>query len=103
MIWALHGAFGDAKDWDALAESLGPDRLAAIDLWIDEYELPLRDWAFVFNRRVAAVDSAPVLLGYSMGARLGLHALIANPQLWKGAILVAAAPSTCSSTASGSG
>ena len=62
MIWALHGAFGDEKDWDALAESLGPDRLAAIDLWTDEYELPLRDWAFVFNRRVAAVDSAPVLL-----------------------------------------
>ncbi len=92
MIWALHGAFGDEKDWDALAESLGPDRLAAIDLWTDEYELPLRDWAFVFNRRVAAVDSAPVLLGYSMGARLGLHALIANPQLWKGAILVAPHP-----------
>ncbi|MEE8486878.1 MAG: alpha/beta fold hydrolase [Gemmatimonadota bacterium] len=92
MIWALHGAFGDAKDWDALAASLGPDRLVAVDLWADEHEAPLRAWADAFNRHVAAVDSAPVLLGYSMGARLGLHALIADPHLWKGAILVAPHP-----------
>lgn len=92
MIWALHGAFGDAEDWDTLAESLGPDCLVAIDLWAGEHDLPLRDWAGAFNRRVSEVDPTPVLLAYSMGARLGLHALIANPHLWQGAILVSPHP-----------
>lgn len=92
MIWALHGAFGDAEDWDNLAESLGPDRFVAVDLWSEEHNLPLHDWAREFNRHVAEVDQAPVLLGYSMGARLGLHALISNPRLWTGAILVSPHP-----------
>ncbi len=89
MIWALHGAFGDAEDWRDLGDSLGPGRLVAVDLWADEYELPLRAAAKAFNRRVAAADENPILLGYSMGARLGLHALIDAPLQWTGAILVA--------------
>ncbi len=92
MIWALHGAFGDAEDWDYLGDSLGPDRLVSLDLWTDEQDLPLRAWAKAFNGRVAAADEHPILLGYSMGARLGLHALLADPLLWTGAILVAPHP-----------
>ena len=92
MIWALHGAFGDAEDWDDLGDLLGQGSLAAVDLWADEQHLPLRAWAKAFNRRVAAADAHPILLGYSMGARLGLHALIADPLLWTGAILVAPHP-----------
>lgn len=92
MIWALHGAFGDAEDWDDLGDSLGPGQLVAVDLWADEQDLPLRAWAKAFNCRVAAADEHPILLGYSMGARLGLHALISDPVLWTGAILVAPHP-----------
>jgi len=92
MIWALHGAFGDVDDWNALADSIGRDEFCAIDLWIDAFDLPLSEAAEVINQRVSAVDSSPVLLGYSMGARLGLHALTADPQLWNGAILVAPHP-----------
>lgn len=92
MIWALHGAFGDAEDWDDLGNAFGPGSLVAVDLWADEQDLPPRAWAEEFCRHVELVDPSPVLLGYSMGARLGLHTLIADPGLWKGAILVAAHP-----------
>ncbi len=92
MIWALHGAFGDAEDWAALALVLGTDQFSAIDLWADEHSLPLGDWAQAFNQRVSEVDPSPVLLAYSMGARLGLHALIADSHMWRGAILVSPHP-----------
>lgn len=92
MIWALHGAFGDAEDWTALSLVVGTDQLSAVDLWAGEHNLPLGDWAQAFNRHVSEVDSAPVLLAYSMGARLGLHALIADPHMWRGAILVSPHP-----------
>lgn len=92
MIWALHGAFGDADDWRDLGSSMGPDRLIAVDLCAPEHDLPLRAWATTFNRRVSAVDSHPVLLGYSMGARLGLHALVETEAPWKAAILVSPHP-----------
>jgi 2-succinyl-6-hydroxy-2,4-cyclohexadiene-1-carboxylate synthase len=92
MIWALHGAFGDANDWNALADEIGQHQLRAVDLWVDAFDLPLSEAVEVLNQRVSAVDSSPVMLGYSMGARLGLHALIADPRLWNGAILVAPHP-----------
>jgi 2-succinyl-6-hydroxy-2,4-cyclohexadiene-1-carboxylate synthase len=49
-------------------------------------------WAAVFNRMVNEADPDPVLLGYSMGARLGLHALIDEAASWKRAVLVSAHP-----------
>jgi 2-succinyl-6-hydroxy-2,4-cyclohexadiene-1-carboxylate synthase len=66
--------------------------LIAVDLWASEHDLPLRAWAGTFNRRVSAVDSDPVLLGYSMGARLALHALVEPEAPWKAAILVSPHP-----------
>lgn len=92
MIWALHGAFGDAADWNPLASEIDQQQFRAADLWVDAFDLPLREAAEVLNQSVSAIDSSPVLLGYSMGARLGLHALIADSTLWNGAILVAPHP-----------
>ena len=91
MIWALHGAFGDASDWETLAASL-PTEVRPIDLWSTEHDLSLADWGAEFNRRVAGSDPEPILLGYSMGARLGLHALLDAPGLWRRAILVSPHP-----------
>ena len=92
MIWALHGAFGDADNWNRLANEIGQHQFRAVDLWVDAFDLPLSGAAEVLNQRVSAIDRSPVLLGYSMGARLGLHALIADSKLWNGAILVAPHP-----------
>jgi 2-succinyl-6-hydroxy-2,4-cyclohexadiene-1-carboxylate synthase len=36
--------------------------------------------------------SADVLMGYSLGGRLALHALLQEPQRWRGAIIVSAHP-----------
>ena len=91
MIWALHGAFGDASDWDGLAAELDCD-IRSIDLWSPEHDLSLAEWGRVFNRTVSDADSEPVLLGYSMGARLGLHALIQEDSPWKAAILASPQP-----------
>ena len=91
MIWALHGAFGDARDWDGLASELDSE-VRPIDLWSPEHDLSLAEWGRVFNRTVSDADSEPILLGYSMGARLGLHALIQEESPWKAAILVSPRP-----------
>ncbi|MGI8601978.1 MAG: alpha/beta fold hydrolase [Verrucomicrobiales bacterium] len=83
MIWALHGMVGDPTDWDFLQPHLP---LLARQLWgeVDSY----RAWARGFCNDVKQRDDAPILLGYSMGARLALHALLEDPKLWRGAILV---------------
>lgn len=91
MIWALHGAFGSASDWDDLAGSLDTE-VRAVDLWSPEFDLSLSEWASLFNRLVREADTNPVLLGYSMGARLGLHALVDDAATWKRAVLVSAHP-----------
>ena len=44
MIWALHGAFGDASDWDRMARSLEIE-VRAVDLWSPEFDLTLPGWA----------------------------------------------------------
>lgn len=91
MIWALHGAFGGPSDWGDLASALDTE-LRPVDLWTPEHDLSLSAWGAKFSRLVARSDPAPILLGYSMGARLGLHALLEAPELWKRAILVSPHP-----------
>ncbi|MFQ5529627.1 MAG: alpha/beta fold hydrolase [Gemmatimonadota bacterium] len=92
MIWALHGAFGGPDDWGDLGRALADVGVIAVDLWCDEHDLPLRAWASEFNRRVRDIDANPVLLGYSMGARMGLHALVEPAAQWKAAVLVSPHP-----------
>lgn len=64
----------------------------AVDLWSPEFDLTLPGWASAFNRMVNEADPDPILLGYSMGARLGLQALIDEAAAWKRAVLVSAHP-----------
>jgi 2-succinyl-6-hydroxy-2,4-cyclohexadiene-1-carboxylate synthase len=88
MIWALHGMIGDLTDWNFLKEKV--PSVQAVRLWteVDRYE----PWAERFCARVREVDPEPVLLGYSMGGRLALHALQHDPSLWRGAIIVSSHP-----------
>ncbi len=88
MIWSLHGAMGSPGDWEFL-ETRGVD-CRRFPLWetVDTFEA----WAQRFCMRVGAEDGGPVLMGYSMGGRLALHALLARPDLWKGGIIVSAHP-----------
>jgi 2-succinyl-6-hydroxy-2,4-cyclohexadiene-1-carboxylate synthase len=88
MIWALHGMVGEPSDWDFLKPSI--PNLQAPLLWaeVDHY----RPWAEQFTERVRAADPAPVVMGYSMGGRLALHALVAAPDLFRAAVIVSAHP-----------
>ncbi len=94
MIWCLHGFLGRSTDWRPFAprwsEAAGSP-VRAIDL----FDKPLppetpAQWAARFVRAVGKVDDAPILAGYSLGGRLALHALVAEPAAFHGAVIVSA-------------
>lgn len=93
-VWALHGALGMAADWQALAAALQPAgaALVAPDLYelVENGAHSLPAAATALNARAAQQPGRRVLLGYSLGGRLALHALLENPHPWDAAIIVAA-------------
>lgn len=66
-----------------------------VDLW-KEPASSFDAWAAAFCKATADYQRLdlpkPILLGYSLGGRLALHALLHQPELWQGAIIVAAHP-----------
>lgn len=92
-LYSLHGFLGTPRDWNSLREDL-PCPLHTVS--ISEIAPPtagLIPWAQAFNRQVAQSQTTQnILLGYSLGGRLAMHALIAQPSLWAGAIIVSAHP-----------
>lgn len=101
-IWALHGFLGLPSDFESLKEHcirLQPDlKWHSVD-YLKVRELspqnPLASWGAHFNQYVqksSEKNETHVLLGYSQGGRLALHALKDNPSLWKSTILLSANP-----------
>ena len=98
MIWCLHGNISLAADWDILnqheSSSFKGQTIRKVDLW--RYQecrsIGLEEFGEIFASEVAAQDDEPYLIGYSMGGRLALHALLAKPDLWKGVTLISAHP-----------
>jgi 2-succinyl-6-hydroxy-2,4-cyclohexadiene-1-carboxylate synthase len=88
---ALHGQMGMASDWDAHAKELtkGGHQLDMVDLWryLEGGEIGLEAFGEKLNKDQ---DDGQVLLGYSMGGRLALQALIDQPQKWKAAVIISA-------------
>lgn len=77
-LYALHGFLGRPSDWqEILPDAVGVDLIPA----------PFDKWAKQFND---TVEEGSVLVGYSLGGRLAMHALIQNPKLWKGAVIISA-------------
>ncbi|MBI4212586.1 MAG: alpha/beta fold hydrolase [Deltaproteobacteria bacterium] len=85
MIYCLHGFLGSPADFDDFDFGV---RTHAVNLYqqVEGFDV----WSRKFTEEVSANDRAPILLGYSMGGRLALHALLARPKLWKAAIIVSA-------------
>jgi 2-succinyl-6-hydroxy-2,4-cyclohexadiene-1-carboxylate synthase len=83
MVVALHGFLGAASDWDCFHGFQGVD----LSLY---NSLKLSQFAEKFNHDFAC--KSKVLVGYSMGARLALHALINSPSAWKAAIIISGHP-----------
>lgn len=88
MVYALHGMMGHQKDWESL--DLG---LQAVNLWEEgaSDHLGFEDWAQSFNGRVDG-GKGSILIGYSMGGRLAMHAMLSQPNPWKGVVLISAHP-----------
>lgn len=96
VVVALNGFLGRTVDWDLIKDLLPADwSLLAIDLLDESLLMPFGAWAAKFNELVARklpVGSTKILLGYSMGGRLALHALAQSPTLFDGAVIVSANP-----------
>lgn len=90
MFCALHGFLGKPTDWtELLRDSPISGNLHAIDL--SRPLLDLEEWGKHFNSVVKSEEKSPnILMGYSLGGRLALHALIQQPDLWDAAIIISA-------------
>jgi 2-succinyl-6-hydroxy-2,4-cyclohexadiene-1-carboxylate synthase len=97
--WCLHGALGMAADWRGLAKSLATEKIGtrAVDGWrfLEGGPLPLADFGAALNADAGAEvtrSGGRALLGYSMGGRLALHALLEKRHGWQAAVMVSAHP-----------
>jgi 2-succinyl-6-hydroxy-2,4-cyclohexadiene-1-carboxylate synthase len=88
MIWALHGALGARSQWESVRGQ--GVALQGVALW--DQVSPFREWARRFCDETGEADAAPSVLGYSMGGRLALHAVLERPRMWRSAIIVSAHP-----------
>lgn len=90
MIHCLHGAVGSPSDWEIFEHSLG-EKTKPWHLW-DFFKDPppsLQSAGLTIANHAAQGD---ILLGYSMGGRLALHALLSAPATWRAAIMISAHP-----------
>ncbi|WP_186645934.1 alpha/beta fold hydrolase [Fluviispira vulneris] len=100
----IHGFLGFPSDWEIFRENIkGYNyKFHAIADFLPKYEknenFSFRDWANCFNQEIFAKKNNSeknVLVGYSLGGRLALHALIENHD-WDAALIVSANPGLCS-------
>ncbi len=86
-VVALHGNLGSFQDWDCLNIA----EIQAIDLW-EQSHRTFTDFSAMLK---GATKADSFLMGYSMGGRLALHAMAANPKHWAGAVIISAHPGLC--------
>jgi 2-succinyl-6-hydroxy-2,4-cyclohexadiene-1-carboxylate synthase len=95
MLHALHGNAGLPEDLLPLLHALGtPFRAWHLWQWLADHPdgASFAGVAAALNAASAADSSPRVLLGYSLGARLALHALTQQPAAWDAAVLISAHP-----------
>lgn len=93
-LWCLHGAIGTAADWRGFTVPGWSTR--RVDLWrfLDCCPMSLPEFGQALNEEACAAEKGEgkqVIIGYSMGARLALHALLAGGP-WDAAVLIGPNP-----------
>ena len=86
MIYMLHGAAGSTTDWDEFVPLLEVNEVSQFDLYTNEIS-GLDSFANSLN---AIASKGDVLIGYSMGGRLALHALLDEGSKWSKAVIISA-------------
>lgn len=92
-LHALHGFLGHPKDW--LTLNLAQHKhFHAYQILVDFPICPFAEWAERFNQSLITHDTPKnnILIGYSLGGRLGLHSLLNQPKHWKAAIFLSTHP-----------
>jgi 2-succinyl-6-hydroxy-2,4-cyclohexadiene-1-carboxylate synthase len=91
MMYAIHGFLGLPSDWNFLISDSASYQVKAIDPFhICSPSQGLAEWGKRFNEMHS--QNCSILLGYSLGARLAMHALIQNPAAYQAAILISGHP-----------
>jgi 2-succinyl-6-hydroxy-2,4-cyclohexadiene-1-carboxylate synthase len=91
----VHGFLGLPSDWKAFAR---PGIDVVIDLWsiasADGFAGSVDAFQFAAERILSAMPQGqkPLLIGYSLGARLAMHTLLSRPESFKAVVLVSAHP-----------
>ena len=97
--WCLHGAVGMAADWRGFAKNLAATGIGsrAVDLWrfLECQPMSLTEFGTAINAEASGEvfrGSSRALLGYSLGGRLALHALLEKDHPWQAAVIISAHP-----------
>jgi 2-succinyl-6-hydroxy-2,4-cyclohexadiene-1-carboxylate synthase len=95
-LWCLHGAVGMAEDWKRFADEMTALGIVfrAVDLWkyLDASPQSLEQTAGRLNAEASANPGTNILVGYSMGGRVALHALLEKSHPWSAAVIISAHP-----------
>lgn len=91
-LYALPGFLGLQSDWAILKTGLSLPIIPIDPYQIARPEQGLSTWAQEFSKMLKTAEKPPVLLGYSMGARLCMHALLENSNLFKAMVLISGNP-----------
>lgn len=88
-VICIHGFMGRPDDWKSLKlESHIDAAFTYYDLFASEQGIvPFDEWAYLFNQNIRRKS---VLVGYSLGGRLAMHAALANPDLFAGVVIISA-------------
>ncbi len=104
IIWCLHGSLQTASVWNpignAIESEFGSIQVEAVNLYETDYK-SFGHWREEFYKKVEKQTKGEpsLVLGYSMGGRLAMDAILNKPTLWKGGILVGADPGLISEDA----
>ena len=96
-IFCIHGNFQTSKVWQSLEDRLKAEisdlEVVAEDLCSKQFQ-SFDDWTEDFCGRVEvqANGEKSILLGYSLGGRLALHACVCRPDLWQAVVVASADP-----------
>lgn len=92
----IHGFLGQANDWSAFEKDFSnyTVKLHRIETYLPnalEKQNQFATWSQNFNSTITT-SHKNILIGYSLGGRLALHAFFNHPDLWDGIILISTHP-----------